>query len=439
MRRLVARARAAARRRRARYRRWARTLWRQGGGYVWRELAFARAARRTAGGPRLDLCIAHDVFALRAGRAIAGRTGARLVYDAVEIPVLEERTGPAYRDLSPAIRRVLNGGHARIIQRADAVMTVGPSLRDWLGKRFPEVTPISVVRNVRDEDGAVTASSEIRTDLGLGPADRLVLHLNAVVPGSGIETLIDATTRLPGNVHVALLGRVGGTVGGPDGARVPYPQALLELAGAKEVGDRFHLLPVKPVDQLAAYAAGADIGAILLRPTAMNVRLSLPNRIFDLFAAGLPVASSDIRDIRLLIEHYDAGRIYDPDSPQDIARTILGMLAPGTLPALKANAAQAARELTWKRERQRFLELVGDGLGVPERGRVCIVAYKDLSQNQRVARLSRALVETGRDVQVLSRARPNGALAVPGVEYRLLHRIARSAEQIAESAAAREA
>ena len=74
---------------------------------------------------------------------------------------------------------------------------------------------------------------------------------------------------------------------------------------------------------------------------SLNNYLSLPNKIFEYIAAGLPVVASDFPDMAELVSDYDVGETCDPESPADIARAIRSR-ARSTGNALRANALQAA-------------------------------------------------------------------------------------------------
>ena len=58
--------------------------------------------------------------------------------------------------------------------------------------------------------------------------------------------------------------------------------------------------------------SGADLGLIVLDTRIFNNRLSLPNRIFDYMASGLPVCCPEIPDIARILRAHDMGVVVGP-------------------------------------------------------------------------------------------------------------------------------
>lgn len=84
---------------------------------------------------------------------------------------------------------------------------------------------------------------------------------------------------------------------------------------------------------------------------------SLPTKMFEYFAAGIPVVASDFPLWRSIIEHYDCGVLVDETDPVDIARGLDELArSPERLAELSANARTAAQELNWDAEERRLVE-----------------------------------------------------------------------------------
>jgi glycosyltransferase involved in cell wall biosynthesis len=61
----------------------------------------------------------------------------------------------------------------------------------------------------------------------------------------------------------------------------------------------------------------SDVG---LAPYASTARaMSLPNKPFEYFSGGLPVASSIQGELKDVLEKNDCGRTYDADSPDELS------------------------------------------------------------------------------------------------------------------------
>lgn len=315
----------------------------------WRR--WLRRAAAAAPERQPDVCVAHDLDALPAGARAARRTGAPLIYDSHEL--FPDMAGRAHN--GELERRAWIAYEHRLIQRADRVFAVTQSRAAEMSRRHGIPTP-SVLRNVPETSAAGERVPGVRERAGLPEATRLVLYLGMLQPGRGLERALEAMPMLPGCALV-LMGEGEGD----------YLTSLLELAGAHGVAGSVHLLPPVRPHQVARAAASADVGLIVNPNTALNNYLSLPNKIFEYLAAGVPVVASDFPDMAALIDEWDVGETCDPEDPEDIARAVRAVLDDQRRQtALRANAKAAAEELNWDREADVLVEALGLGKLVSE-------------------------------------------------------------------------
>jgi glycosyltransferase involved in cell wall biosynthesis len=138
-------------------------------------------------------------------------------------------------------------------------------------------------------------------------------------------------------------------------ARKERPALRLELVGwvlDAEVGDAvaqacregwcLHM-PTLGARDLARHAAGAGIGLVTLLPLP-NYLESLPTKLFEYMALGIPVLASDFPLWRRLVEDSGAGRLVEP-APVAVARALVAMAGdPGALAAWALRGRAAYRE-----------------------------------------------------------------------------------------------
>jgi glycosyltransferase involved in cell wall biosynthesis len=159
----------------------------------------------------------------------------------------------------------------------------------------------------------------------------IILYLGHVMSGRGVETLIAAMAEVP-RAHLVLLG----------GSE--QRDLVRGLAVAAGVGDRIHALARVPVDEVLDYAASADVGVSPIEDACLNYRYSLPNKLFQYMAAGLPVVASHFDQVREVVEGCAAGLTVDPSSAADMARAIRALVDDPGMSARMGENARAAVE-----------------------------------------------------------------------------------------------
>jgi len=321
-----------------------------------RSIAFAQYATLALAGRDFDCVQAHDSHALRAAWKIARGRKARFVYDAVEIP--DDRSGLATSQHDGLFFRLNSALEARIIRRADKIITVSDGLAQWTATRYGTERP-ELVRNCRFYEDA-GSDERIRRAIGLRDGECLALYLNSLYSGQGLEQLVQSFSFLPDHIHIATLGPV---------QEKPIAEKLISLAESIGVANRFHILdPVSPTD-VVSYASGADIGVIPRQNSCLNNAISLPNRVFELVMARLPIAAPSLPDMKNFVTEYGIGLSFDETDPKDIARIVSEMLQPERLGEFRTNVAAAARELCWENEGLRYRRILESAANVSAPGR----------------------------------------------------------------------
>ena len=318
--------------RRLAFRAWALSVLRS-----WSRRAAHAAAERSPA-----LLIGHDLDGLMAGAKAKRRLGAPLIYDAHELyPDMAAKNRPR-RELRAWIRF-----ESRLIRHADLVFAVTASRAEVMVERYGIERPV-VLRNVPEIHPDGPAPTELRHELGLAAETRLLLYLGGIQPVRGLEQAIRALPSIP---RAALVMMGTGEQGYLDGLR--------RLAREQGVNERlFVRSPVRP-HEVVAVASQADVGLVLNHRVGLNNYLSLPNKIFETIAAGVPVVASDFPDMARLIRSYEVGETCDPEDPSSIAAAVMAVIDdPERRHRLSENARAAGRELNWERESEVLLSRV---------------------------------------------------------------------------------
>ena len=304
---------------------------------------FARGAMRQLGGRCFDVVQAHDAPALRAASLVARRTEGKLVYDGVEL--VDGRSGPSTGVVARRARVLESACEARLVRGAALVVTIGDGLCDWMQHRYRIDAPL-VLRNCRNFEPR-RVDHRLREALRLDEGSRLVLYLSSVAPGRGLEDSLAALATLPPEIHLVVLG--------DPGRDLAYRQAVLAHARSLGVGQRLHFLPAVPANEVVAWASGADVGLIPFRGDTPNTYFALPNRLFEMIMARVPVAASALPDMQSLIERYGVGVTFPAGSSEAIASAIRALLNPEKRAVIAGALDEAAEDLCWETESRRYI------------------------------------------------------------------------------------
>jgi glycosyltransferase involved in cell wall biosynthesis len=290
-----------------------------------------------------DIYHAHDLTALPACYVAAILYRAALIFDAHELPLYDLERSFWYRFKKP-FTSILT----LLISRCAGIITVSPPIAQEIRDNYHTLA-VSLVRNVPTYQ-SVPKSDRLRQQFGLSPDVRIALYQGNVQADRALDKLVLAAPFLAPNSVIVMMGKgIGAT------------QSQLEALIASEgVADRVKIIPPVPYADLLAWTASADIGLITYAPDqSLNVRMCLPNKLFEYLMAGLPVLASPLDAVVDVLNAYDVGQVVSSLAPAAIATAINTMLADRVaLERMHHNALQAVqRDLCWEKESQNLIEL----------------------------------------------------------------------------------
>jgi glycosyltransferase involved in cell wall biosynthesis len=290
---------------------------------------------------KFDLLVANDLDTLLACYLAACLKRKPLIYDSHEY-----FTGVPELQNNPFVRWVWKTLERLIFPRLKYVTTVNDSIAEMYRSIYGK--EVRVVRNIPDVPFFDRPSDRqaIRQQLHVPAASRLL-----ILQGSGINIDRGAEEAVQAMQYVdsAVLLIIGG------GDVFPV---LRKLVADLRLENKVIIKDKMPFDQLRSYTCSADAGLTLDKPTNLNYRLSLPNKLFDYIQAGIPVLASHVPEVKKIIEQYDIGLIIENHDPRHIAEKISSMFADADrYSRWRANVKKAAANLTWTHEEKKLLDL----------------------------------------------------------------------------------
>jgi glycosyltransferase involved in cell wall biosynthesis len=292
---------------------------------------------------RCDILVSNDLDTLVANyTACKFKPGTRLVYDSheyfTEVPELINR---------PRIKKIWEGIEGWIFPKLKTVYTVNDSIAKLYREKYKK--EIFVVRNVSPKwnDSATLRKIE----LGIAENQFVVILQGAGINiDRGAEEAVEAMRTLP-NVVLLIVG---------DGDVVPELKKYVET---NHLVERVKFIGKKPYSEMMQYTALADVGLTLDKPSNLNYRFSLPNKVFDYLHATTPVICSDLPEVAGLIRKYDAGIVLSELTTDKLITSIQFLQNnPEELSRLKQNCIVAINHECWEEE-MKVLELIYPKIG----------------------------------------------------------------------------
>ena len=212
---------------------------------------------------------------------------------------------------------------------ADRVVLVGNTPADAEALRAPWPVP---------DDMRDVAGQPVAVFVGNLFADR------------GLDHAIDAMAVVVRELPAATLVVIGE---GRDRARLEAQIARLGL------GSRVRLLGWRHHSAQPAYLRHSQVG-VLPYPSTPHTCITLPNKLFDYMAAGLPVVAADIPPIRRIVRDADVGLLTPPGDHVAFGKALLTLFKDQEMRARYGrNGLDAiAGRYSWKQDERRLVERI---------------------------------------------------------------------------------
>ena len=299
-----------------------------------RMASYWRRARAELVAWRPDAVHAHDANTLTPASRAARRLRVPLVYDSHEL--WTHRNVRADRPVAKRWERLVE---KRGIRRADVVVTVSPSIADWLQSRYRLRRAPLLVRNIPASSPTAGDRSRgrLRELASLADDARVLVYCGGVTTNRGIERVVDALAHLDDDHHLVALGPASAVVAAE----------LMRRADETGVADRVHLVGAVDAHEVTTALADGDVSFVLTRPSCLSYRFSLPNKLFESLHAGLPVIANDLPDTGAIVRGAGAGVVVGENADaRELAGAVRSALADRD--RLSLAAREAARGLQWE-------------------------------------------------------------------------------------------
>lgn len=184
-----------------------------------------------------------------------------------------------------------------------------------------------------------------RENLGIRLDQTIFLYQGGLSKGRGIELLLESFTGLESDLNVLVFMGYG-------------PLEDMIKKKASEFNSIFFHPPVPP-DVLLSYTSAADYGVAFIEDSCLSYRYCLPNKMFEYLMAGLPVLTSNLHEMKRLVDTENVGIVTQENTVEGFREAIAASLNQD-YKAVQEKVFEARRRYCWEDQEKVLKEIYDD-------------------------------------------------------------------------------
>lgn len=302
----------------------------------WKRLMLGWELYKRARKSNADLFHFHDPELLPWGALLRWRTGKPVIYDAHEDLPKQIYTKPWIpvkfrKPLSAIVKRIEKG----LAKKLDCIITATESIQE----QFKEAKKTVVIKNYPLPMKVVEAEHT--------PNGNMILYIGGVSYLRGFREMIQMMEYIPSELN-AELHIIG-----------PLQHIAMEDQDTQKLDKkRIFLHGRVPFAEVKTWLSKGKVGLVCLHPVE-NYRESLPIKMFEYMAAGLPVVATNFPLWGKIIDGNECGFTVDALDPCEMAQKVALLLRDGEMNhQMSCNGMRAFREkYNWLVEEEKLLSL----------------------------------------------------------------------------------
>lgn len=287
-----------------------------------------------AGSFRIAFVQTHSLSALPVGVILKLFRSYPLVYDAHELETEVEETKGMRKKLAKYVEKYF-------IKYVDATIVVSNEIRNWYINSY-QLKSIETVMNCPNFTQK-SKSTLLRDEFKINDQQYIVIYQGGLSEDRGIKLLIDAFENKMSQKFVLILMGYG-----------ELKTYVMEKAARNK--NIIFKDAVKPSEVLN-YTSSADIGVHWIDGSCMNHQFCLPNKLFEYMMAGLPVAVSNLPEMKGLIRKHKVGVIIENWAPESLEIALQKIIE--MKPEEISNNVEAASKIfNWESQEIKYVHLL---------------------------------------------------------------------------------
>lgn len=179
-----------------------------------------------------------------------------------------------------------------------------------------------------------------REALGIRQDQTIFLYQGGFTKGRGIELILEAFSGLQSDQNVLVC--------------MGYGQLEPLVRNYSEMNKNIFYHPAVSPDVLLDYTSSADYGVSFIEDSCLSYRYCLPNKMFEYLMAGLPVLSSNLPEMKRLVEAEAIGVVARENTVDGFRQAVNDTLMQEYC-AVQENVVRAREQYCWEAQ-ERVLE-----------------------------------------------------------------------------------
>jgi len=184
----------------------------------------------------------------------------------------------------------------------------------------------------------------LREKFNISEKHKIILYQGVLQEGRGISKLIQAINNSS---------QFSGVVIGNGLMKNRY----IKEVSKNNLESRIFFMDAVPYNDLFRYTASADIGWLLINKTSISNKFALPNKLFEYVLMGIPVVSSNIKNITDIIYKHKLGVVVKNKNEVPEYEKVLSRLVAMNLDSSALHEI-AKKYFVWEQQENTFLTIL---------------------------------------------------------------------------------
>lgn len=280
---------------------------------------------------KFDIIFAEDLYCLPVCAIVGKLKKAKIIYDCREL--FGFLAGLKNKKL---VQKFWSSIEKLFIRKADLVITTGEMDSEFIRNHY-KIKNDLVVRNLPIHK-KTDSPFDYHTALNIEKSKKVLLYQGVVLHGRGLNMIFNFLQSTDDFV----LAVAGG------GEMLSYYR---ELAEKLHINNKVFFIGKIPQDKLINYTAGAWLGLALIENISLSYYYALPNKLFEYIMAGIPVISTDLPQMKKIIDDYQVGLTVRENDIEQLKQVLNKLKSDVSYyNQLKENCKRASQTLNWEKE-----------------------------------------------------------------------------------------